>query len=75
MPLVMQRAVSLCPILLVLVTNVGCNGDTPTSPTDTTTTTTTATTVAAPVYTEEWIDTLAIGGERFYSFAVTHTGQ
>lgn len=61
-------------ILLALVTNVGCNGDTPTSPTDTTTTTTTTTTVATPVYSEEWSDTLAVGGERFYSFAVTQYG-
>jgi hypothetical protein len=60
-------------ILLALATNVGCNGDTPTSPTDTTSTTTTAT-VATPIYTEEWIDTLAVGGERFYSFAVTQYG-
>ena len=69
-----QRVVFFCLILLVLVTNVGCNGDTPTSPTDTTTTTTTTTTVAEPVFTEEWIDTLAVGGERFYSFAVTQYG-
>lgn len=71
---VIQRIIFSCLILLGLVTNVGCNGDTPTSPTDTTTTTTTTTTVATPVYTEEWIDTLAIGGERFYSFAVTQYG-
>lgn len=71
---VIQRVVFFCLILLGLVTNVGCNGDTPTSPTDTTTTTTTTTTVAEPVYSEEWIDTLAIGGERFYSFAVTQYG-
>jgi len=71
---VIQRVVFSCLVLLALVTNVGCSGDTPTSPTDTTTTTTTTTTVATPAYTEEWIDTLAIGGERFYSFAVTQYG-
>jgi hypothetical protein len=70
---VIQHALSFCLILLVLVTNVGCGGDSPTSPTDTTTTATT-TTVAAPAYTEEWVDTLTIGGERFYSFAVTQYG-
>lgn len=71
---VIQRVIFSCLILLALVTNVGCDGDTPTSPTDTTTTTTTTTTVATPVYTEEWVDTLAIGSERFYSFAVTQYG-
>lgn len=54
----------------------GCNGETPTSPTTdtTTTTTTTATTAAEPAFTEDWIDTLAVGGERFYSFTVTQYG-
>lgn len=52
---------------------VGCNGDSPTSPTDTTTTPTT-TTVATPAFTEEWSDTVAVGGERFYSFTVTQYG-
>lgn len=61
-------------VLLALATAVGCSDDTPTSPTDTTTTTTTTATAAEPVYTEEWIDTLAIGGERFYSFTVTQAG-
>ena len=70
---VIQRALLLCLTSFALVTGVGCSGDTPTSPTDTTTATTT-TTAAAPVYTEEWIDTLAIGGERFYSFTVTQYG-
>lgn len=69
-----QRAVFLSPILFALVTNLGCNGDTPTSPTDTTTTTTTTATAATPVYNDEWIDTLAVGGERFYSFTVTQYG-
>jgi hypothetical protein len=56
------------------VIGMGC-GETPTSPTDTSTTTTTTTaTAAAPVYTEEWNDTLAVGGERFYSFTVTQYG-
>ena len=68
-----QRTVVLCSILIALVTGFGCSGDTPTSPTDTSTTTTT-TTVATPVYTEDWIDTLAVGGERFYSFTVTQYG-
>jgi hypothetical protein len=54
----------------------GCNGETPTSPTTdtTTTTTTTATTAAEPAFTEDWIDMLAVGGERFYSFTVTQYG-
>lgn len=54
---------------------LGCNGETPTSPTtDTTTTATTTTTAATPVFTEDWMDTLPVGGERFYSFTVTQYG-
>lgn len=56
------------------MTGFGCNGETPTSPTTDTTTTTTATTEATPVFTEDWMDTLAVGGERFYSFTVTQYG-
>jgi len=59
--------------VLAIMANVGCNGDSPTSPTDTTTTTTT-TTIATPAYTEEWSDTVTVGGERFYSFTVTQYG-
>ena len=55
------------------MTGFGC-GETPTSPTTDATTTTTETTVATPVYTEDWVDTLAVGGERFYSFTVTQYG-
>lgn len=51
----------------------GC-GETPTSPTTDATTTTTATTAASPVFAEDWVDTLAVGGERFYSFTVTQYG-
>ena len=70
-----QRTAFLGSLLFALVTGFGCNGDTPTSPTRTRRRRhTTATTVATPVFTEEWIDTLAVGGERFYSFAVTQYG-
>lgn len=66
-----QRTAFLGSLLFALVTGFGCSDETPTSPTTTTTTTTTA---ATPVYAEEWNDTLAVGGERFYSFAVTQYG-
>jgi len=59
--------------VLAIMATVGCNGDSPTSPTDTTTTDTT-TTIATPAFTEEWTDTVAVGGERFYSFTVTQYG-
>ena len=67
------RTAALGSLLLALVTGFGC-GETPTSPTTDATTTTTETTVATPVYTEDWVDTLAVGGERFYSFTVTQYG-
>lgn len=60
-------------ILLAVVTGVGCSGDTPTSPT-TEGTSTTETTTEIPTFTEQWVDTLAVGGERFYSFTVTQSG-
>lgn len=69
-----QRTAFLGSLLFALVTGVGCSGETPTSPTTDTTTTTTATTAATPVFTEDWMDTLAVGGERFYSFTVTQYG-
>jgi hypothetical protein len=69
-----QRTAFLGSLLFALVTAFGCGGDTPTSPTTDTTTTTTATTAATPVFTEDWMDTLAVGGERFYSFTVTQYG-
>jgi len=69
----LPRTGVLGSLLFVLVTGVGC-GETPTSPTTTATTTTTETTVAAPAFTEEWVDTLTVGGERFYSFTVTKYG-
>lgn len=68
-----RRTAVLGSLLFAFVTGVGC-GETPTSPTTTTTTTTTEATTASPVFTEDWIDTLAVGGERFYSFTVTQTG-
>lgn len=67
----MSRA-CICSLVLTLLTGFGCSKDTPTSPTTTTTTTTTA--VASPTYSEEWIDTVAVNGERFYSFTVTTYG-
>lgn len=69
-----NRTALLGSLLCALVTSCGCSGETPTSPTTDTTTTTTATTVAEPAFTEDWIDTLAVGGERFYSFTVTQYG-
>ena len=66
-----RHAAFLGSLLFALVTGLGCNGDTPTSPT---TDTTTTAAVATPVYSEDWIDTLAVGGERFYSFTVTQYG-
>ncbi|MBY0496778.1 MAG: hypothetical protein K2Y23_21425 [Cyanobacteria bacterium] len=68
--MVIHRRFSFGAVLLALATGVGCNGDTPTSPTATATTAT----AAAPAYTEEWIDTLSVGGTRFYSFTVTQYG-
>ncbi|MDP2322285.1 MAG: hypothetical protein Q8O42_23460 [Acidobacteriota bacterium] len=68
-----QRAAVLGSLLFAVVTGYGC-GETPTSPTTVETTTTTATTETTPVFTEDWMDTLAVGGERFYSFTVTQTG-
>lgn len=65
-----QRVVGFWLILFALAANVGCGDDTPTSPTETTT----AATPATPVHFEDWIDTLAVGGERFYSFTVTQYG-
>jgi hypothetical protein len=69
-----QRTVALGSLLFAIVTGFGCSGETPTSPTTDATTTTTATTAATPVFTEDWADTLAVGGERFYSFTVTQFG-
>ncbi|MDP1840445.1 MAG: hypothetical protein Q8L19_18225 [Reyranella sp.] len=68
-----RRAAVLVLLLFAVVTGYGC-GETPTSPTTVETTTTTATTDTTPVLTEDWMDTLAVGGERFYSFTVTQTG-
>lgn len=69
-----QRTAVLGSLLFAFVTGFGCSGETPTSPTTDATTTTTATTAATPVVTEDWMDTLAVGGERFYSFTVTQYG-
>lgn len=62
---------SLC-VLLIL--SIACRDtDTPTSPTSTTATTTT-TAVATPIYAEEFVDTVGVGGSAFYSFTVTQYG-
>lgn len=68
----MRHLVLACSLSFALVLGIGC-GDSPTSPT-TTDTTTPTTTAATPIYNEEWIDTLAVGDERFYSFTVTQYG-
>lgn len=67
----MRLAACFCSLVLTLLTTSGCSGDTPTSPTDTTTTTTTA---ATPIYSEEFIDKVAVSGSSFYSFTVTQYG-
>jgi hypothetical protein len=54
------------------LTAFGCGKDTPTSPT--TTTTPTTTTAASPAFFEDWVDTVQVGSERFYSFTVTQYG-
>ena len=69
----MKYSAWFCTLVLTLLTAIGCSKDTPTSPT-TTTTTTTTTTVAAPAYSEDWTDTVPVGGARFYSFTVTQYG-
>jgi hypothetical protein len=68
-----RRTTALGSLLFALVSGCGCS-ETPTSPTTEATTTTTATTVATPAFTEDWADTLMVGGERFYSFTVTQYG-
>lgn len=60
--------------MLTALTGFGCSKNTPTSPTTTTTTTTTTTAVAPPAFSEDWTDTLQVGGQRFYSFTVTQYG-
>jgi hypothetical protein len=71
---ILRTSVLLGSLLFAVVTVIGCSGETPTSPTTETTTSTTTTTAATPIYTEDWTDTLAVGGERFYSFTVTQYG-
>ena len=68
-----QSAAVVGSLLFAFVTGYGC-GETPTSPTTDETAATTAATEAAPIFTEDWSDTLAVGGERFYSFTVTQSG-
>jgi hypothetical protein len=68
----MKLRACFCTLVLTLATAFGCSKDTPTSPsTDTDTSTSTA---ASPAFTEDWIDTVPVGGERFYSFTVTQYG-
>lgn len=67
----MKSVACICSLVLTLLTTSGCSGDTPTSPT---TTTTTAATAAAPIYSEEFIDSVGVSGTAFYSFTVTQYG-
>src|SRR5262245_14751258 len=69
----MRLRACFCSLVLTLLTAIGCSKDNPTSPTSTTTTTTTAT-AASPAYTEEFNDTVPVGGSIFYSFTVTQYG-
>ena len=69
----MKYRACFCSLVLTLLTANGCSKDTPTSPTTTTTTTTTAT-AASPAYSEDWTDTVQVGGTKFYSFTVTQYG-
>jgi hypothetical protein len=68
----MKSVACFCSLVLTLVVLNGCSGsDSPTSPTSTTTTTPTA---ASPIYSEEFNDTVSVGGAIFYSFTVTQYG-
>ena len=69
----MKSAAIFCSLVLTLLTTSGCSGNTPTSPTTTTTTTTTVT-AASPAFTEDFVNTLPVGGSAFYSFTVTQYG-
>jgi hypothetical protein len=68
----MRSSACCCSLVLTLLTAIGCSDDTPTSPTDTSTTTTA--TAAPPAFTEEFNDTVGVGGAVFYSFTVTQYG-
>jgi hypothetical protein len=70
----MKSAACFCSLVLTLLTASGCSGDTPTSPTTTTTTTTPTATAASPIYSEDFVDTIPVGGAIFYSFTVTQYG-
>ena len=69
----MKPVACFCSLVLTLLTTSGCSGDTPTSPSATTTATTT-TTAASPTSTEEFNNTVPVGGSVFYSFTVTQYG-
>jgi hypothetical protein len=67
----MTHRACFCSLVLTLLVLSGCSDDsTPTSPTSTTTTPT----AASPIYTEEFNDTVSVGGTSFYSFTVTQYG-
>lgn len=71
----MKAAACFCSLVLTLLYSAGCSKETPTSPSTTTTTTTTTTsTVAAPAFSEDWTDTVAVSNSKFYSFTVTQYG-
>ena len=67
----MKSVACFCSLVLTLLTSPGCSNDSPTSPTSTDTTSTAA---AAPAFTEEFVDTVAVTGSAFYSFTVTTYG-
>lgn len=69
----MKSVACFCSLLLTLLTTNGCSHDSPTSPTTTTTATTTVT-AASPIYSEDFINTVPVGGSAFYSFSVTQYG-
>lgn len=70
----MPKRALFCSLVLTLLTAIGCSKNTPTSPTTSTDTTTTTTTVATPAFSEEWVDTVGVGAEKFFSFTVTQYG-
>lgn len=66
----MKPIACFCSLVLTVLVLAGCSdATTPTSPTDTTTPT-----AASPIYSEEFNDTLPVGGAAFYSFTVTQYG-
>jgi hypothetical protein len=67
----MTSTARYCSLVLTLLTSIGCSDDTPTSPTSTDTP---AATAAAPAFFEDFVGTLPVTGEAFYSFTVTQYG-